>query len=53
MRAKVMARRGWRRLQRLVASETSVRLGAALAWTLLALLAAEDLLRLLALNHPA
>jgi hypothetical protein len=48
-----MARRGWRRLRRLVASDTSVRFSVAVAWVLLALLAAEDLLRLLVPNHPA
>jgi len=43
----------WRRLRAFIASDRSVALSATLAWALLGLLAAGDLLRLLHMVHPA
>jgi hypothetical protein len=43
----------WRRVWAFVASDRSVALSATVAWALLGLLAAGDLLRLLHLVHPA
>jgi hypothetical protein len=43
----------WRRLWALVASDRSVAVSAGVAWALLGLLAASDLVRLLHMVHPA